>query len=221
MQLRKSAVLWFFIYCFGFFSVFASVDGPSVSLKTVGIIKRFEGFRAAVYDDCAGHKTIGYGHLITRSDGDLASRVLSESEGQTLLMTDIQTKANILPNVSVSLSQNQFDALTSLCFNIGTKAFSGSDVLKRVNAGEIIEAYEYFGHWRRAGGEIVDGLMKRRFAELFIFADNILNPEDDRAPSIQWGTAPMEITDGNWTRLRKRPGLLREAVEIYQAYKAT
>ncbi|MBY0282251.1 MAG: hypothetical protein K2W94_08900 [Alphaproteobacteria bacterium] len=82
-------VLSFFIYCFCFFPVFASEDVPSVTLKTVKLIKYFEGFRPSVYDDCAGHKTIGYGHLITSDDGDLASRVLSESDAEALLMKDI------------------------------------------------------------------------------------------------------------------------------------
>ncbi|MBY0282252.1 MAG: lysozyme [Alphaproteobacteria bacterium] len=124
-----------------------------------------------------------------------------------------------MPYVSVPLTQNQFDALTSFCFNIGTERFPNIDVLKRVNEGKTIEAYEYFGHWRRAGGAIIDGLIKRRFAELFIFADKILDLEEG-LPSAQWGIAPMEITDGNWTRLRKRPWLLSEAVAIYQAYKS-
>lgn len=191
-----SVMLVFFTVSSSYFSVFASDDRLSLSLKTVGIIKRFEGFKNSVYLDSARHPTIGYGHLITSSDGDLAGRVLSEGEGEALLMADIQIKADIFPHLCVTLSQNQFDALTSLCFNIGYGNFSKSTVLQKVNAGRIVEAYEYFGHWRRAGGTVIDGLMKRRFAELFIFADKTLDPEDDRVPSIQWElSGPMEVTD--------------------------
>ncbi len=216
MQLRKVLVLTLFIFSFGFFSLFASEDRLPVSAGALRLIRRFEGFRPSVYNDCAGHPTIGYGHLITSSDGNLASRVLSESDGQALLMADIQTKANILPYVRVELLPSQSNALTSLCFNIGTGNFSKSTVLQKVNAGEIIEAYEYFGHWRRAGGQIIQGLVKRRFAELFIFADNALDPTDDRAPSIQWGTVPMKVTDENWALLRS--DLRNEAVKIYENY---
>ena len=212
MKLRKSAVLSFFIFCFSFLSVFASDDRPSVSAGALRIIRRFEGFRTSVYEDCAGHPTIGYGHLITSSDGDLASRVLSESEAQALLMADIQEKANISRYMTVDLSSNQSDDLTSLGFNIGYGNFSGSMVLRKVNAGETTEAYEYFNHWRKGGGQIIQGLVKRRFAELFIFADKTLDPADNRAPSVQWGTAPMKVTDENWTLLRS--DLRNEAVKI-------
>ena len=169
--MKLASLMLVFFTISGYFSVFASDDRPAVSLKTVGIIKRFEGFRSSVYLDSARRPTIGYGHLITSSDGDLATRVLSEDEAQSLLMADIQIKADISPHLRVTLNENQFDALTSLCFNIGYGNFSKSTVLQKVNVGQIVEAYEYFGHWRRAGGAVIDGLMKRRFAELFIFAD--------------------------------------------------
>lgn len=216
MQLRKVAVLMLFICSFGSFSAFGSDNRALVSAGALRIIRRFEGFRASVYEDCAGYPTIGYGHLITSSDGDLASRVLSESEAQALLIADIHEKANISRYMTVGLSSNQSDALTSLCFNIGTKAFSGSDVVKSVKAGKIREAYEYFGHRRRAGGQIIQGLVKRRFAELFIFADETLDPGDNRAPSVQWGTDPMKITDENWAMLRA--DFRAEAVQIYESY---
>lgn len=216
MQLGIKAI-FVLLFCYLDSSVLlASAEDKPVSVGAVRLIRRFEGFRASVYEDCAGHSTIGYGHLITASEGVLAAKVLSEDEAQALLVKDIQTKADISRYVHVGLSQNQTDALTSLCFNIGYGNFSGSTVLKKVNAGETIEAYEYFGHWRRAGGKIFPGLIKRRFAELFVFADQALDPADDKLPSIQWGLEPMKITDENWLSLRA--DLRNEAVKIYENY---
>ncbi len=187
-----------------------------IYIKARKIIKRFEGFEPNVYKDCAGHPTIGYGHKITAGE-DFTGRTLSDEEASELLVLDILAKADITPYVIPGLEENQRDALTSLCYNIGVGNFSKSTVLKKVNEGDLLGAFEYFGHWRRAGGEVVKGLVKRRFAELFVFADRTLDPSDSTAPSAQWGMEPMVITDGNWGLLT--PALREEAVQIYEGYK--
>jgi len=218
MQLSIKVILSLVICYLDCNVLWASAEDRPVSAGAVRLIRRFEGFRDSVYLDPAGYPTIGYGHLIISGDPDFTGVKLSEDEAQALLVKDIQTKADISRYVHVALSQNQTDALTSLCYNIGYGQFSGSTVLKKVNAGATIEAYEYFGHWRRAGGAILPGLVKRRFAELFVFADQALDPADNRVPSTQWGLAPMKITDENWLSLRA--DLRHDAVRIYESYTA-
>jgi len=189
----------------------------SVSGGSVRIIRHFEAFSPGVYNAGDGKRTIGYGHVITSGE-TLGSKPISEKEAFDLMVKDIRTRANIIPLVHTKRSQNELDALTSLCFNIGLTNFSGSEVLKKVNAGETEDAYEYFGHWRRSGSQILPGLIKRRFAELFIFADKSLDPSSSIVPSEQWGVEPMEKTDENWGRINS--ALRHEAVKCYQDYVA-
>ena len=56
-------------------------------------------------------------------------------------------------------------ALLSLSYNIGTRAFCGSTVAKRVNAGDIRGACNAIPAWNRAGGKVIPGLVNRRAAE--------------------------------------------------------
>lgn len=66
--------------------------------------------------------------------------------------------------VTVPLNQNQYDALTSLAYTIGTGAFQRSTLLRRLNAGGYAGAGEQFGVWVRSGGADSPGLMARRAA---------------------------------------------------------
>ena len=65
------------------------------------------------------------------------------------------------------LSQNQFDALCSLVFNIGCGAFQGSTLLRKLKAGET--AASEFLRWNKAGGVELKGLTRRREAEMRLF----------------------------------------------------
>ena len=71
--------------------------------------------------------------------------------------------------VTVPLNQNQYDALTSLAYNIGTGAFQRSTLLRRLNAGDHAGAAEQFGVWVRSGGADSPGLIARRAAERRLF----------------------------------------------------
>ncbi len=80
-------------------------------------------------------------------------------------------------NIKTNLTQNEFDAAVSLCFNIGASAFSTSSVVKEINRGKYkegnakerkaaIQAIETaFGLWNKSKGLVNDGLTKRRNAE--------------------------------------------------------
>lgn len=62
-------------------------------------------------------------------------------------------------------SQAQFDAMVSICYNIGAGAFTGSTLLRLHNAGDFDGAAKQFRRWNRAGGRVMKGLTRRREAE--------------------------------------------------------
>ncbi|EXA91352.1 phage lysozyme family protein [Acinetobacter baumannii 1267820] len=59
------------------------------------------------------------------------------------------------------LAQNQFDALVSLTYNIGSGVFKKSTLLKRLNKGEYQGAADQFLVWNKAGGKVMKGLVRR------------------------------------------------------------
>lgn len=116
--------------------------------------------------------TIGFGH--TGADV-FEGLVWSQDLANRTLVADTQwAQAAVRKSVTVKLTKEQFIALCDLCFNIGATAFSGSTLAKRLNAGLLMEAADQFLVWNRAGGQVSDGLSKRREAEraLFILGSN-------------------------------------------------
>lgn len=66
-------------------------------------------------------------------------------------------------------NQNEFDAMTSLCYNIGTAGFKRSTVLKAHNRGDHQAAARAFGLWNKSGGKVYAGLTKRRAEESALY----------------------------------------------------
>ena len=137
----------------------------------IELIKRFEGFRAQMYLDAAGLETIGYGHLIlVRERDEYAQRRLTEGEATALLCDDLERfEVQIEDLVDAGLTQNQFDALCCLVFNIGAGAFRKSTLLKRLNEHDFDSAAAEFHRWNKAGGRVLSGLVRRRKAEAELF----------------------------------------------------
>jgi GH24 family phage-related lysozyme (muramidase) len=72
-------------------------------------------------------------------------------------------------NVKVPLTQNQFDALVSLSYNIGEGAFKSSTALKRINAGDYAGGAEAMKRFNKSGGGVMQGLVNRRNDEVRLF----------------------------------------------------
>lgn len=67
------------------------------------------------------------------------------------------------------VGQNQFDALVSFAYNIGTNALGTSTLLRMHKAGDHAGAAEQFARWNRAGGRVLAGLVRRRAAEAALY----------------------------------------------------
>lgn len=67
------------------------------------------------------------------------------------------------------LSQNQFDALCSLVYNIGPGAFRGSTLLRKLNGRDTAGAALEFPKWDHTEGMENPGLLRRREAEKALF----------------------------------------------------
>lgn len=162
-------------------------EGSSTDLKAAGgfqisesgieFIKRYEGVRYTAYNDVAGLRTIGVGHLLTKeelqgnyvkigSDKISADRSLTDQQVNDLLKQDLEPKMQTVRNaIKANITQSQFDMLVSLCFNIGQGAFKSSTVVRVINQGNFDQVPNAFMMWVKAGGKVVQGLVNRRQAE--------------------------------------------------------
>lgn len=136
----------------------------------IQMIKKNEGFAPKLTDD-VGHPMIGYGCDLSVAEAKkYEGRTISEVEAVSLLLSRLTPVVDLVNKiVKVPLTQNQFDALCDLVYNIGSGAFSKSTLLKRLNAKDYAGAAEEFVKWNMAGGKVLSGLTKRREEEKKLF----------------------------------------------------
>ena len=143
-----------------------------ISNKGLELIKEFEGFSANAYLCPAKIPTIGYGNTFWEDGRKVRiGEQISKSKALELLefVANKDFADKIFPFIEVSISQNQFDAMVSLAYNIGVGAFSNSTLLKRVNAKDFIGAGNEFLKWDKSGGKPLLGLTRRRQREKELF----------------------------------------------------
>ena len=151
-----------------------------ISERGLAILREFEGLRLKAYPDPASGGdpwTIGYGHTLDVEPGDTCT--LEEAE-QWLLDDAADAEVAILKHVKVPLSQGQLDALISFVFNLGAGNFAKSTLLRKLNAGDYVGAWQEFGRWNKAAGKVMPGLSRRRAAEAKLFAQST----DTSAPPV-------------------------------------
>ena len=138
-----------------------------VTKAGIALIKAFEGFSALPYKDVANLWTVGYGHLIRQSE---AFTRVSEQEAEDLLANDLFTAERaVLGLTKVTLTDNQFNALVSFVFNLGSGAYQRSTLRSKINRGEYELSAGEFLKWIWAGGKKIKGLLRRRIAERDLF----------------------------------------------------
>lgn len=154
----------------GLLAVLGLILGRNMALK---VIKQFEGLSLVPYKDTGGVWTIGYGHKILPSEQYYPYGPVKEitvQEADNLLGQDTHTASNAIADyVTVPLTANQKDALTSFAYNVGVNAFAGSTLLKKLNAGDYQGAANEFLKWNHDNGVVVAGLTARREAERNLF----------------------------------------------------
>ena len=131
------------------------------------IIKE-EGMVLHPYLDSAGIPTIGVG-CTYYEDGTkvtMTDEPITEERALQLFHDVVKPfEQTVTRVIRVPMTQHQFNALVSLCFNIGVNAFSRSTLVKKINAhASLPEIETWFLVWNKVGGEpILLGRRKREF----------------------------------------------------------
>jgi len=140
------------------------------SAAAIELIKRFESLRLEAYLCPAGVWTIGWGHTAGVQPGDSTT----QERAEVLLEADVAEVEDGLPKViHAPLTQGQWDALVSLCFNLKGGALGlgrlAPHLVAKLNAGDAAGAADELLDINRAGGQVVPGLTRRREAEREMF----------------------------------------------------
>lgn len=122
----------------------------NLSDKGDSLIKGFEGLRLDAYKDVKGVWTVGYGS--TRyHDGKAVKpgdKLANEAQADALFRNTLgQYEQAVDSYVQVPITQNQFDALVSFTYNLGTGALHGSTLLKKLNNRDYQGAANQFLVW--------------------------------------------------------------------------
>lgn len=134
------------------------------------IIKQAEGFRSKAYQDTGGVWTIGYGTIKVNGVPVKKGDTCTEAQALAYLKADCAWVDKCLDDaVDVPVTQNQFDALASLVYNIGETAFRKSTLLKKLNAKDYAGAADQFTAWVYDNGKREQGLVNRRVSEQKLF----------------------------------------------------
>ncbi|MBX4336602.1 lysozyme [Bartonella raoultii] len=143
-----------------------------ISQEGLALIKQWEGLRLSAYEDSIGVWTIGYGHTSAAGAPCVYQGMqITEEEAEKILCKDLkQFESFVAQTVNVPLSDEQFAALVSFCYNIGTEAFHRSTLLKKLNKGNYEAVPIELQKWTRAGGKQIQGLVNRRVAEAGLWA---------------------------------------------------
>jgi lysozyme len=142
-----------------------------VTQEMLDFIKKFEGFYSKPYYDPAGVLTIGYGFTKDDIPNLNQNSRITPDEAEKFLEKRLKEYyiGIVRKNVTRPITQNQLIALTSLAYNVGEDAFKKSDVLVKLNKGDIEGASEAFKNLRFIHKKKSLGLERRRDSEKEMF----------------------------------------------------
>ena len=136
----------------------------NISIVGLDLIKKYEGCRLSAYKDSTGVLTIGYGHTSGVKEG----QTITQAQADIYLRADVANAEKYVNkhHAHYNFNQNQYDALTSFTFNLG-----GGNLTKLTNSDKrtIKEISEKIPAYNKAGGKVLNGLVKRRAEEQALF----------------------------------------------------
>lgn len=146
----------------------------TTSKAGISLITHFEGCKLTAYKPVATekHYTIGYGHY----GADVTKGMkITQEQAEDLLKKDIAPIEKLLNGLNVNFRQHQFDALVSWIFNLGAGNFNGSTMKKYIVADkDDLDITDEMVKWKKAGGQVLTGLVKRRAEEANMFLGKII-----------------------------------------------
>ena len=138
-----------------------------ISRKGIDLIKKFEGCRLKAYRCSAGVPTIGYGNTYYEDGSKVKiGDVITQERAESLLKELVKNYYHQHKHIT----QNQFNAITSFCYNVGNGNYNKSTLKKKLLANPNDPSIRNeFMKWNKAGGKELLGLTRRRKAEADLY----------------------------------------------------
>ena len=148
--------------------------------KGQDFIKWRESCKLTAYQDIAGVWTIGYGTILIDNKPVTPGMTITWEQADQYFLEECQEKENGVLSLlqTTTVTDNQLDALVSLCYNIGVMGFATSTLLRELRAARPI-VLDYFARWNKVKdpktGQLVisQGLLNRRVMEFDIFSKGL------------------------------------------------
>ena len=153
--------------------------GLDLSNAGVAFIARFEGCVLRLYNDPAGHCTVGIGHLVHHgrcdgraSEAPFKNGITRERAFELFREETAGFAQAVRRHIRVPLNQAQFDALLSWSFNCGAGVLQTSTLSRKLNGGDYAAVPGELARWDKAGNppRPMAGLTRRRTAEGRLFS---------------------------------------------------
>lgn len=140
-----------------------------ISDRGIALIKKFEGCKLTAYKAVPTEKywTIGYGHYGSDVQPGMA---ITQYQADLFLLLDCEKFEKKVEkyNAKYHWTQNEFDALVSFAYNIGSiDQLTDNGKRTKQQIADKIPAYN------KAGGKVLPGLTKRRTAEKEMFTEKL------------------------------------------------
>lgn len=144
-----------------------------IDQKGIDLITSFEGLKLLPYLCPAKVPTIGYGttRYPNGNKVTLTDKPITKNDAISFLLFDVKSFELAVDAMCIdSINQNQFNALVSFSYNLGSNALKSSTLLKKVNANPNDPTIkDEFLKWVNAGGKKLEGLVRRRTAEANLY----------------------------------------------------
>lgn len=171
----------------------------ALKLSQVGIdlIKSFEGCSLKAYRCPTNVLTIGWGCTVGVKEG----QVITQTQDDEMLMKELSKFELAVNRLDVPLNQNQFDALVSFCYNLGTGIFKGN-LLAAIKSGNSYKVADQLLLYNKARVDGVltelEGLTRRRQAERNLYLKTDVQEDKEVSGIIRSG---ININFNQWKRV--------------------
>lgn len=141
----------------------------------VALIQRFEGCRLQAYPDPGTGRdpwTIGWGSTTDEKGQAIKpGQIWTQERADARLKEEVRVFGNKVAALldGAPTTQQQFDAMVSLAYNIGIRALADSTLLRMHKDHDYAGAAGQFARWNKSGGRVLAGLVKRRDAEARVY----------------------------------------------------
>lgn len=221
MERRVISFLLALVLLFGLVAVatptVSAASDKKASESIIDLIKHFEGFLAEAREDY-GQYTIGYG---TACDPDDYPNGITREEADKLLreaLVKFEKSVNtFIDKNGLKLTQNQFDALVSFTYNLGTNWMNNDSTLRRaiINGAKGNDFIFAIAQWCTAGSDgqkqILQNLVNRRLIEANVYLNG--NYSTSVPSNYDYVTFENNITDpSNTIRIQGYDSKLTDSV---------